>query len=83
MKEGSVQYSPNKEAGLVGKTKNKVVGGAVWVAEKSTYVTLPATAVIVAFTPLTLIAAAPFMAADAGGFVLFRGIRNRRKKQGK
>lgn len=62
------------------KVKDKAVDGAMYVGEKSTYVTLPLAATIVVLTPLTLGAAAPFMAVDAGGYLFFRHKRNQRKK---
>lgn len=65
------------------RIKDKAVDGALWTAEKSTFVTLPLAATIVVLTPLTLGAAAPFMAVDGGGYLLFKNARNRRKnKQG-
>lgn len=63
------------------QAKDKAIDGVLWTAEKSTYVTLPTAAVIVAFTPVTLAVAAPFMALDAGGYLLFRHKRNQRKSK--
>lgn len=63
------------------QVKRKTVDTALWTAEKSTYVTLPTAAVIVAFTPVTLAVAAPFMALDGAGYLLFRHKRNKRKSK--
>jgi hypothetical protein len=68
--------SSAKEKGFLGRGKDK----ALWVAEKSTWVTLPITAGLFAAKKISLETALVMAVLDIGGSVVAKRLRNKEQK---